>query len=267
MKTIIILLCSALAAGVVWRLLRRRAASVKLAREDWLAAQESAQASLDSGDFAKALPLFEKAVWLAPGEPGTAYSEVKILVGKAQALIGLDRPEEAVPALKEAVSRAELLPGAEAAELTKTARDLLRSVSAPVPRAPGCSLSVSAWADGVEMASPDGRFIASMPSALETGMGGPTLGELRISNGMVLKDCSPSIAWADDSSYLAVPHWETARTQRLLVVDLAAGKTRSAPEVYSILQLKSFCGGIILGVDSPRHQPREVRVDVRELGF
>lgn len=123
------LLLPCLAAGAVWLLLRRRAAAVRLARADWLDAQSDAERALAAGDLKKALLLFEKADWLSPGEPGTVYSEVKILLGKARTLTGLGRPEAAVPVLKEAVARAASLPGAEAAALERTARDLLEAAA------------------------------------------------------------------------------------------------------------------------------------------
>ena len=51
-------------------------------------------------------------------------------------------------------------------------------------------------------------------------MGGPTAGQLRLSNGIELDSCNPSIVWSEDSRYLAVPQWSAGRTQRLVVIDV-----------------------------------------------
>lgn len=127
LKPLLALLLLAAAGG--WLMFRRGAEAARRGQADWLDALSAAQASLDRGDFTKALLLFEKAGWLAPGEAGTAHSELKISLGKARALLGLGRKDEAAPILKETIGRASALPGEEAAAIAKTARGLLAAAA------------------------------------------------------------------------------------------------------------------------------------------
>ncbi len=60
-------------------------------------------------------------------------------------------------------------------------------------------MSISPWAGSAELASPDGRWVAKIRDAYEIAMGGPTSGQLRISNGMVIESAHHSIAGLQDS--------------------------------------------------------------------
>ena len=124
-------------------------------------------------------------------------------------------------------------------------------------------MSVSPWAWSAEVASPNGELVASILDSGEVAMGGPTRGLLRISNGIAVEECNPSMVWSSDSEYLAVPQWTDRRTQRLLVVSMSDKVVRQLPGEYRVLELSSFEDGIISGVDSPIHSPRPVRVDIR----
>jgi hypothetical protein len=120
-------------------------------------------------------------------------------------------------------------------------------------------LMISAWADELHLQSPDGRFRAVIESAAEIGMGAPTSGTLRVGR-LVVQGCNPSAVWSEDSRFLAVPQWAGGAAQRLLVIEPAANRSEYAAGTYSVLELHSFGGGIITGVDSPAYQPLPVRV-------
>ena len=124
---------------------------------------------------------------------------------------------------------------------------------------------ISPWTtDTVRLESPDGRKVAILVEPSEIGMGAPTFGELKVSNGQYAEGCNPSMAWSDDSRFLAVPQWFD-RMQRLVILDTDFKKRAFAPETYRVLELHAFDKGIVEGVDSPIHQPRRVAFDIRNL--
>ena len=124
---------------------------------------------------------------------------------------------------------------------------------------------ISPWENNVHLTSPDGKSWATMAAADEVGMGAPTAGELVLSNGMKLSGCNPSLVWSDDAAYLAVPQWTRQRQQRLMVISLAERQLGYAPSTYRVLQLESFVGGLIGGIDSPVYQPRQLTVSLDEI--
>jgi hypothetical protein len=103
-----------------------------------------------------------------------------------------------------------------------------------------------------------------MEDAYEIAMGGPASGRLTVCTGVTMDGCSPSMAWSDDSRYLAVPRWLPDRTQQLAIVDVRDGTVRVVPGTYRVLQLESFDGGVVRGVDSPIHMPQPVVIDVAD---
>ena len=124
---------------------------------------------------------------------------------------------------------------------------------------------ISPWTtDTVRLESPDGRKVAILVEPWEIAMGAPTFGELKVSNGQYAEGCNPSMVWSDDSRFLAVPQWFD-RMQRLLILDTDAARRSFAPDTYRVLELHSFSQGIVAGVDSPIHQPRELAFDIRTL--
>jgi hypothetical protein len=124
---------------------------------------------------------------------------------------------------------------------------------------------ISPWTtETVRLESPDGRKVAILTEPGEIGMGAPTSGELKVSNGQYAESCNPSMVWSDDSRFLAVPQWFD-RMQRLVILDTDFKKRAFAPETYRVLELHSFDMGIVEGVDSPVHQPRRVAFDIRSL--
>ena len=128
-------------------------------------------------------------------------------------------------------------------------------------------MTISAWTYEARQASPDGRLVAEVVDLNEVGMGAPTRGTLRISNGLTRERCSPSFVWSEDSEHLAIPEWTERRNQRLVIVSMSRREGRYAPGEYSVLELAEFDGGVVRGVDSPIHLPRVVEVDVGGLGW
>jgi hypothetical protein len=127
-------------------------------------------------------------------------------------------------------------------------------------------MAISPWIDSASEESPDGRYVAMFDQAVEIAMGGPTAGRLvvrlRESGARVagFTDAGPSFVWAADSSALAFPHWTVDRTQRISILSVPGVKLKTLEAQYSVLQLQSFADGIIVGIDSPIHYPREIRV-------
>lgn len=119
----------------------------------------------------------------------------------------------------------------------------------------------SPWDHEVTSVSPDGSKTARIEKAMEIGMGAPTRGTLFLSTGLVLEDCNPSMIWSDDSRYLAVPRWEGG-SQRLAVIDTSTQQVRESNSLYRVLELTSFSGGIIGGLDSPVYRPQPISVDI-----
>ena len=124
---------------------------------------------------------------------------------------------------------------------------------------------ISPWTDSVYLTSPDGKLTAAIDDAREVGQGAPTLGILKISNGLSYQRCNPSIVWSDDSQYLAVPQWTRERDQRLLVISLRDKSSGYAPGVFSVLELHLFLNGKIKGIDSPIYQPREIEIGLNQI--
>ena len=124
---------------------------------------------------------------------------------------------------------------------------------------------ISAWDFSLHLTSPDGRITAVIDPANEVGQGAPTHGTLVLSNGMTFEGCNPSAVWSDDSKYLAVPQWVRVQGQRLLVISMEEQTVGYPSEVFSVLELHSFSGGKIKGVDSPIYHPREIEIDLSEV--
>lgn len=138
--------------------------------------------------------------------------------------------------------------------------EMMRAGSAsgvPVVREP-----ISMFADAVTLSSPDGRFTATMAGAAEVEGGSPTRGTLRISNGVVREDCSPSIVWSDDSEYLATSEiGGRGRPARVLVFSMSRGEARYAPGHYDGLELQSFSSGSVRATDGEK----AIEIDVTAI--
>lgn len=128
-------------------------------------------------------------------------------------------------------------------------------------------MGTSPWDWGVEAVSPDGSVVASIEDATEIAMGAPTSGRLVLSNGMFRESCNPSLVWSDDSEYLAVPQWTPGHMQRLMIISVSRRQSRCARGTYRVLELHSFRGGVVRGVDSPVHMPKRIAVKVSDLSW
>src|SRR5688500_7244555 len=94
---------------------------------------------------------------------------------------------------------------------------------------------VSAWDYSLYLTSPGGQITGAINDGYEFGQGSPTIGTLKLSNGMTFESCSPSVVWSDDSKFLAVPQWKRTQHQRLLVVSIERRSFGYAPEKFSVL--------------------------------
>ena len=126
--------------------------------------------------------------------------------------------------------------------------------------------SISPWAPHAVLPSPDGKLVAEI-EAMEIGMGGPTFGELSISNRMTRDACNPSMVWSDCSGFLAVPQWTHERRQRLMIVSIKHRGSRYLGPTFRVLELHSFNGGIVVGVDSPIHMTRRFKLSIGDLDW
>ena len=124
---------------------------------------------------------------------------------------------------------------------------------------------ISAWADSLNLPSPDGQITAVIDDGHEFGQGSPIIGTLVLSNGVTFEGCSPSAVWSDDSKFLAVPQWVPVRRQRVLVISMEKKTAGWVSGKFSVLELHSFSGGKIKGIDSPVYKPREIEIDFSEV--
>lgn len=127
---------------------------------------------------------------------------------------------------------------------------------------------ISPW-DGLHLNSPNRELVATLTippdSCGEVCQGGPTIGNLHLSNGMCVSDCNSSAVWSSDSRYLAIPRWTRRRKQRLLVIDVERGVFGYALGNYDVLELQTFDNELIEGVDSPTYKPRTVSVSLSSI--
>lgn len=114
--------------------------------------------------------------------------------------------------------------------------------------------------------SPDGQLQAEVSRAYEVSMSNPTIGVLKISGGLVLKDCNPSFVWSDDSRYLAVPQLSRLLgcffAVRVLVVDTRARAVFASRRFRAWLQPQSFVSGRLVVCVNPWGSSREARWDI-----
>jgi hypothetical protein len=127
-------------------------------------------------------------------------------------------------------------------------------------------MPISPWDYSASEESPDRRFVVIYDEAGEIAMGGPTVGRLvvrlRASGTRVAEfnDAGASFVWAEDSSAVAFPRWTFDRMQYLAILRLPGAKLETLDTRYSVLQLESFIDGVVVGIASPIHHPREIRV-------
>jgi hypothetical protein len=119
------------------------------------------------------------------------------------------------------------------------------------------------WRRSHKAASPNGLLVAEIKEAVEHSMSNPTVGTLRISDGLELAKCNPAFIWSDDSRYLAVPQWRRRfgffLLQRLAIVDVIDRAVYVSPFTYWLIEPVKFeCGKLEclvsgkLGISWPR---------------
>jgi hypothetical protein len=127
------------------------------------------------------------------------------------------------------------------------------------------AVKISAWDYSLNLNSPDGRITAVIDCASEFGQGSPTTGTLKLSNGLTFERCNPSAVWSDDSKFLAIPQWRTLQRQRILVISVEQASFGYTADIFELLELHSFSGGKIKGIDSPVYKPREIEIDLSQI--
>ena len=109
--------------------------------------------------------------------------------------------------------------------------------------------------------SPDEKLEAEIAQAWEVSMSNPTIGVLKVSDGLVIKDCSPSFIWSNDSRYLAVLHRLLGLffSVRVLIVDTRDRAVFASRRIRAWLQPRSFNSGALVVTASPSQAAREIR--------
>jgi hypothetical protein len=125
------------------------------------------------------------------------------------------------------------------------------------------------YASAAEVTSPDGKYVATVTDAHEYSMGSETYGTLTITGDyrgfpmhFVFEDCNPNVLWSDDSKMLAVPQRTREQGLRLALISLPRGQTHCIPRLFVELELHSFDGAIIRGIDGPDCFPMRFEIDV-----
>ena len=126
-------------------------------------------------------------------------------------------------------------------------------------------MTVGAWSYESTIMSPNGILTASVVNANEIAMGAPTSGTLKLSTGFVFNNCNPSFVWSDDSRFIAVPIWQSNRSQRLAIINVENGKITHHKKKFRVLELCSFIGGVVSGIDSPIYKPERIELNLSEI--
>ena len=126
-------------------------------------------------------------------------------------------------------------------------------------------MSVGAWSYENTFISPNGIWTASVVNANEIAMGAPTSGTLKLSTGFVFENCNPSFVWSDDSRFVAVPVWQSNRSQKLAIIKVENSKFIYYKKSFRVLELSSFIGGVVSGIDSPIYKPEKFELNLSEI--
>jgi len=122
--------------------------------------------------------------------------------------------------------------------------------------------SLPIWRHAHRAVSPDDRFVAEIESAHEISMGNPTIGTLRLSAGLELKNCNPSFIWSGDSRYLAVPQYFCRfglfRRQRLVIIDTLKRLVMASAQTAYYYLPESFSDGRLIAIKEPFRQAQQI---------
>jgi hypothetical protein len=108
---------------------------------------------------------------------------------------------------------------------------------------------ISAWEHQGTLSSPDGSKSAVFDGT-EISMGGPAIGTIVV-EGHRLEPANGSMAWSEDSRYLAFPQWTPGRMQILSVYDTELdrmGRWEREGDVYETFRFEK---GVVETVMNP----------------
>ncbi|SHI94888.1 hypothetical protein [Algibacter luteus] len=113
----------------------------------------------------------------------------------------------------------------------------------------------------------DEKVILEYSDLNEIGIGAPLRGICRIKtneNKSILIDnnCGGPAIWTRNGLKIAIPIWEksffSGTFQRIGIVDLNKQTLTKYKKKFRVLDLRSFSGNLILGIDSPIHRMKTV---------
>jgi hypothetical protein len=116
----------------------------------------------------------------------------------------------------------------------------------------------------------DQKAILEYSGLNEIGMGAPLRGICRIKineNKSILigNNCGGPAIWTRNGLKTAIPIWEksffSGTFQRIGLVDLKKQTLTKYKKKFRVLDLRSFSGNLILGIDSPIHRMKTVEFD------
>jgi len=115
------------------------------------------------------------------------------------------------------------------------------------------------WRSSHKAVSPDGKYTAEIDPANERGMGNPSDGILKISNGQKFEECSPCFLWSSDSKFLVVPQFVTRYIifgkQRILLINVEEKIVYASKDYSCYIQPKSFEDGLLVATHEPYEKP------------
>ena len=116
----------------------------------------------------------------------------------------------------------------------------------------------------------DEKAILEYSDLNEIGMGAPLRGICQIKTNenksiLIGNNCGGPAIWTTNGLKIAIPIWEksffSGTFQRIGVVDLKKQTLTKYKKKFRVLDLRSFSGNLILGIDSPIHRMKTVEFD------
>ena len=116
--------------------------------------------------------------------------------------------------------------------------------------------------------SPNGFYKVEYGKLNEIAMGAPIGGECFLINNekrIKLSDwCGGPIIWNNSSTKIALPTGTKNRNQKIVIVDIEMMTATTYKKEFSVLNLQSFEGNLIKGIDSPIHMPTVLNFDLEK---